>query len=145
MFNSPLRRDVVWEVVKWQRACRRSGNHKQKDRSEVFGSGKKARPQKGSGRARMGDPHAPHHKGGGHAFPKRPSNYSYVLPPQTIAMGKRVALSAKAAEGNLFVVDAPTLPSHKPDEFMRAMLKHKWGSFLMVHLEGEVRRMTTAH
>lgn len=138
VFSVPLRRDIIWEVVRWQRACRRAGTHKTKDRSEVFGSGKKMRPQKGSGRARVGDMHAPHHKGGGNPFPKRPSNYSYALPPQTQALGKRVALSAKLKEGNLFVIDAPTLPTHSGEDFMKSMMANKWGSFLMIHLEGEL-------
>lgn len=138
VFDVPLRRDIVWEVVRWQRACRRAGTHKTKDRSEVFGSGKKARPQKGSGRARVGDMHAPHHKGGGNAFPKRPSDYSYKLPPAVIALGKRVALSAKAREGNLFVIDSPSIPSATKSAFLQAVAAHKWGSFLMVHLDGEL-------
>ena len=138
VFDVPLRRDIVWSVVRWQRACRRQGTHKTKDRSEVFGSGKKARPQKGSGRARVGDMHAPHHKGGGNAFPKRPSDYSYKLPPSIIALGKRVALSAKAREGNLFVIDSPSIPSATRSAFMQAVSAHKWGSFLMVHLDGEL-------
>jgi large subunit ribosomal protein L4 len=138
IFNVPLRRDIVWQCVRWQRACRRAGTHKTKDRSEVHGSGKKVRPQKGGGTARMADPHAPHHKGGGWAFPKRPSDYSYDLPREAIVFGKRVALSSKAAEGNLYIVDGASLPSHLPADFDKVMEKHRWGSFLMVHLEGEL-------
>jgi len=138
VFGVPLRQDLVWEVVRWQRACRRQGTHKTKDRSEVYGSGKKMRPQKGSGRARVGDMHAPHHVGGGRPFPKRPSDYSYKLPAHTVAAGKRVALSAKAAEGNLYVVEASSLSSHSESTFAAAMHAQRWGSFLMVHLEGEL-------
>jgi hypothetical protein len=82
--------------------------------------------------------HAPHHHGGGRAFPKRPSNYSYALPKHTIAAAKRVALSAKAAEGNLFVVDSSSLSSASEEAFAAAMHASRWGSFLLVHLEGEL-------
>lgn len=138
VFGVPLRRDIVWEVVRWQRACRRSGHHKNKNRSEVFGSGKKARPQKGTGRARMGDPHAPHHSGGGHTWARRQSDYSYALPQHIINLGKRVALSAKAAEGNLFVIDEPTLSSASKTFFARATEANGFSNFLMIHLKGEL-------
>ena len=138
VFSVPLRRDVIWQVVRWQRACRRSGHHKNKDRSEVFGSGKKARPQKGTGRARMGDPHAPHHVGGGHVWARRQSDYSYKLPQHIINLGKRVALSAKAAEGNLFIIDQPILNAAKRTVFEETMVANGWATYLMVHLHGEL-------
>jgi large subunit ribosomal protein L4 len=135
---APLRRDIIWEVTRWQRACRRQGTHKTKDRSEVFGSGKKARPQKGSGQARMGDPHSPHHIGGGQAFARRTSNYSYALPQHIINMGKRIALSAKYAEGNLYVIDAPTMSSASTQDFLHAMAANRWATFTCIHLDGEL-------
>lgn len=138
IFSVPLRRDVVWDVVRWQRACRRTGHHKNKNRSEVFGSGKKFRPQKGTGRARMGDPHAPHHVGGGNTWARRQSDYSYKLPQHIINMGKRVALSAKVAEGNLFVIDQPTLDGSKSYDFRSAMQANGWGTFTLIHLHGEL-------
>lgn len=138
VFNAPLRRDVIWTVVRWQRAMRRTGHHKNKNRAEVFGSGKKARPQKGSGRARMGDPHAPHHHGGGNTWARKQADYSYDLPQNIINFGKRVALSAKAAEGNLFIVDEPVLSSAHSRAFAKATENNKWSTFLMVHLHGEL-------
>lgn len=55
VFNAPLRKDILHRVVRWQLACRRSGNHKAKSRSETRGSTRKVRPQKGGGQARVGD------------------------------------------------------------------------------------------
>jgi len=88
--------------------------------------------------ARIGDMYAPHHVGGGNAFPRRPHDYSYDLPQPIINMGKRVALSSKLAEGNLYIIDEPVLPSAEYEYFIEVMKKHKWGSFLMVHLDGEL-------
>lgn len=138
IFCHPLRLDAIARVIHWQRACRRAGTHKSKGRSEVRGSGKKIRAQKGSGSARIADPHAPHHVGGGSAFPVRPRDYSYLLPLHTIHLAKRAALSAKFKEGNLHIIDAPSLVRASPDKFLRSMHQFGWGSFLLVHLDGEL-------
>ena len=75
----PIRTDIVQCVVTWQRACARQGTSKTKSRSEVRGGGKKPRPQKGQGRSRHGSIRSPIWVGGGHAFPKRPRDFSYKL------------------------------------------------------------------
>ena len=64
VFGAPLRRDILQRVVVWQRDSMRQGTHAAKGRSEVTGTGKKAAPQKGRGKARVGDMKAPHFRGG---------------------------------------------------------------------------------
>lgn len=64
VFGAPLRRDILQRVVVWQRDSMRQGTQSAKTRSEVTGSGKKKAPQKGRGKARVGDMKAPHMRGG---------------------------------------------------------------------------------
>lgn len=117
---------------------RRQGTHKTKGRAEVFGSGKKLRPQKGSGRARMRDGYAPTRVGGGRTFPKRPSNYGYDLPLARIRTAKKSVLSCKLKEGNLFVVDRPLLATADSERFLLAMKRLQWGEYLLVHARDEL-------
>ncbi|KAF0736103.1 hypothetical protein AaE_009037 [Aphanomyces astaci] len=111
VFGSPVRKDILHRVVKWQLANRRSGNHKTKTRSEVSGSTKKAWKQKGSGRARVGNIRPPQWRGGYRAHGPVVRDHSYSLPKKgkfseskLRAMGLRVALSTKLAEGKLAIV-----------------------------------------
>jgi large subunit ribosomal protein L4 len=64
VFGAPLRRDILHRVVVWQRDSMRQGTQSAKTRAEVIGTGKKAAPQKGRGKARVGDKKSPHFKGG---------------------------------------------------------------------------------
>ncbi|KAF8922619.1 ribosomal protein L4 domain-containing protein [Mucidula mucida] len=75
-----------------------------KTRGEVAGSGKKIRPQKGSGRARLGDAQSPMLRGGGVAFGPKPRDFSTKLPRKVIDMGMRVALSLKVKENEFGVM-----------------------------------------
>lgn len=87
-------------------ACRRRGTASSKRIGEVRGSGKKMRPQKGGGTARAGHKRPPHWRGGARAHGPKPRDWSYKLNKKERQLGLCVALSAKAAEGNLHVVDS---------------------------------------
>lgn len=100
----PIRTDIVHRVVTWQRACARQGTSKTKSRSEVRGGGKKPRPQKGQGRSRHGSIRSPIWVGGGHAFPKRPRDFSYKLNSKVVSLGMKTALSDKYRRGALVVM-----------------------------------------
>jgi len=106
IFDVPLRVDIVHRVVRWQRARARSGLHKTKTRGEVSGTTRKARPQKGQGRARVGNLKAPQMRGGGVAHGPVVRSHAHNLPKKVRRMGLKVALSARAAEGKLVVVDS---------------------------------------
>ena len=106
IFDQPLRVDVAHRVVRWQRAKARGGLHKTKTRGEVSGTTRKARPQKGQGRARVGNLKAPQMRGGGVAHGPVVRSHAHKLPKKVRRMGLKVALSAKAAEGKLIVVDS---------------------------------------
>lgn len=105
VFGVEVRRHLFWEVINWQRAKRRAGTHATKGRSEVRGGGKKPWKQKGTGRARQGTTRAPHWVGGGVVFGPQPRDYGYAMPKKKRRAALISALSFKAAEQALYVVD----------------------------------------
>ncbi|MDP3767037.1 MAG: 50S ribosomal protein L4 [Dehalococcoidia bacterium] len=105
VFGLEPRRSVVHQALLAQRANQRQGTHKTKTRGEVRGSTAKLFRQKGTGRARQGSIRAPHRRGGGVAFGPRPRSYRQDLPKRMRRLAIRSALSAKAANGSLQVID----------------------------------------
>ncbi|MHB1928394.1 MAG: 50S ribosomal protein L4, partial [Acidimicrobiales bacterium] len=103
------------QVVTAQLAAARAGTQSTKTRAEVSGGGKKPFKQKGTGRARQGSERAPHFTGGGIALGPKPRSYRQRTPRKMINLALRSALSDRASEGRVAVVDAwPwTMPSTK--------------------------------
>ncbi|KIY71014.1 ribosomal protein L4 [Cylindrobasidium torrendii FP15055 ss-10] len=104
VFGEALRRDILHLCIVQYRDGLRQGSANTKTRGEVAGSGRKIRPQKGSGRARLGDAQSPMLRGGGVAFGPKPRDFSTKLPRKVIDMGMRVALSQKVKESALGVM-----------------------------------------
>ena len=104
VFEAPVRKDVLHEVVKWQLAKRRQGTHKAKTRAEVRGSGKKPFKQKGTGNARQGSNQSPLKPGGGIIFGPKPRDYNYALPKKVRKLALKSALSHLFKEGKITVV-----------------------------------------
>jgi large subunit ribosomal protein L4 len=96
---------VMHQVVTAQLAAARSGTHSTKGRAEVSGGGAKPWRQKGTGRARQGSIRAPQWRGGGIAHGPKPRDYSQRTPKKMIRLALRSALSDRAREGNVVVVD----------------------------------------
>jgi large subunit ribosomal protein L4 len=96
---------VMHQVVTAQLAAKRAGTHSTKTRSEVRGGGAKPWRQKGTGRARQGSIRSPQWRGGGVAHGPHPRDYSQRTPKKMIRLALRGALSDRAAEGKLIVVD----------------------------------------
>ena len=97
---------VMHQVVRAQRASWRQGTHDTKTRGQVRGGGKKPWRQKGTGRARQGTIRAPQWAGGGTVFGPHPRSYAFRVNNKEVKLAMRSALSAKLADGELFVVDA---------------------------------------
>ena len=115
---------VVHEVVKNHLANCRQGTQSALTRAEVSGGGKKPWRQKGTGHARQGSTRAPQWTHGGIAFAPKPRDYSYELNKKVKRLALKSALSAKAAEGNILVVDALELNEIKTKtmkEFLNAV------------------------
>ena len=96
---------AVHQVVRSQMAARRQGTHDTKGRSEVSGGGAKPWRQKGTGRARQGSIRAGQWKGGGVIFGPTPRSYAFKVPNKVIKLAMRSVLSAKNADGDLYVID----------------------------------------
>jgi large subunit ribosomal protein L4 len=106
VFGADVNEHLLWEAVKWQLAKRRSGNASTKRYGEVRGSAKKVWKQKGTGQARQGARQAPHFVGGGSVFGPKPRSYAYDLPRKIKKAALRCALSLRASEQKLIVLDA---------------------------------------
>jgi len=98
--------DVMHQVVTAQLAARRAGTHSTKTRAERRGGGAKPWRQKGTGRARQGSIRSPQWRGGGIAHGPKPRDYSQKTPKKMIKLALRSALSDRAADGKVLVVDA---------------------------------------
>ena len=104
---------VMHEVLLAQLAAKRSGTHSTKTRGEVAGSTRKIYRQKGTGRARHGSKKAPIFRGGGITFGPRPRDFAQDTPKKVRRLAVRSALSAKAADGKVIVVESLQLEAPK--------------------------------
>ena len=108
-----IRGDILQRVVTWQLAKRRSGNHKIQVRNEVSRTGKKMYKQKGTGGARHGSRRAAQFVGGAKAHGPVVRSHAFDLPKKVRALALRHALSSKAKDGSLVVLDAATIDAPK--------------------------------
>ena len=99
------RPDLIQRVVEWQRAKRRAGTHKVLTRGEINRTKKKAYKQKGTGQARHGARSAPLFVGGAKAMGPVNHSHEFDLPKKVRALGLKHALSAKAKDGDILVID----------------------------------------
>jgi large subunit ribosomal protein L4 len=106
VFADEVHEHLLWEAVKWQRAKARSGTHSTRGRSEVRGTNAKPWRQKGTGRARHGHRRSPIWVGGGIVFGPKPRDYAYAMPKKARKKALRSALSLRAREQKLVVLDS---------------------------------------
>ena len=109
---------AVYLDVKQFLANQRQGTHKSKERSEVSGSTRKLHKQKGGGGSRIGDINSPVLVGGGRVFGPRPRDYRFKLNKKLKALARRSALSAKAQDGQIIVVDSINFDAPKTKDFV---------------------------
>jgi large subunit ribosomal protein L4 len=113
IFEAPVNVDLMHQAYVQQMANARLGTHDTKTRSEVSGGGKKPWKQKGTGRARQGSTRAPHWVHGGRIHTPHPHKYTQHMPRQMRRAALRSALSAKAAESGVVLVDEFSLSEPK--------------------------------
>jgi large subunit ribosomal protein L4 len=113
IFGLEPRKDLLQRVVVWQLAKRRAGTHKVLTRGEINRTKKKLYKQKGTGQARHGARSAPLFVGGAKAMGPVQHSHEFDLPKKVRALGLRHALSAKAKDGQLVVLDAATADAVK--------------------------------
>jgi large subunit ribosomal protein L4 len=132
VFGAEVKEHLLWEVVKQQMASRRAGTHSTLRRDEVRGGGKKPYRQKGTGQARQGSSRAPNHVGGGKVFSPKPRDYSYNVPKKVRRAALRSALSLRAKEQKLVIVDSFELQAIKTKQVVEALKALGVGSALLV-------------
>ena len=108
---------VIWLDVKHYLANQRQGTHKSKERNEIAGSTRKLIRQKGSGGARRGDIKSPLLVGGGRAFGPKPRDYSFKLNKKVKTLARKSALSLKAQNNGIIVVEDLAFDTPKTKEF----------------------------
>jgi large subunit ribosomal protein L4 len=113
IFEAPVNVDLMHQAYLQQMANARLGTHKTKTRSEVSGGGKKPWKQKGTGRARQGSTRAPQWVHGGKIHTPRPRKYTQHMPLKMRRAALRSALTAKATESGLVILDELVLPEPK--------------------------------
>ena len=109
---------AIYLDVKQFLACQRQGTHKSKERSEVSGSTRKLHKQKGTGGARIGDINSPVLVGGGRVFGPRPRDYRFKLNKKLKALARKSALTYKAQENAIVVVEEFTFEAPKTKDFV---------------------------
>ncbi len=112
---------VMHQVVTAQLAARRAGTHSTKTRAERSGGGAKPWRQKGTGRARQGSIRSPQWRGGGIAHGPKPRDYSQKTPKKMIKLALRSALSDRAADGKVVVVDTFNFDAPKTSAAVKAI------------------------
>ena len=117
VFGVEVNESVVHDVVKNHLANKRQGTQSALTRAEVSGGGRKPWRQKGTGRARQGSTRAPQWTHGGIVFAPKPRDYSYTLNKKAKRLALKSALSSKASEQNIIVIDSIKMDAPKTKEF----------------------------
>ncbi len=121
IFDIPVKKNVLHEVVRQQLAKRRAGTAAVKRRSDIRGSQRKLFRQKGTGRARRGNIKSPLLRGGGVAFGPEPRSYGYKVPKKVRRLALRMALSSKLQNQKLMVLDQLELDQIKTKAFVNVL------------------------
>jgi large subunit ribosomal protein L4 len=113
IFGLEPRQDIIQRCIVWQLAKRRAGTHKVKDRAEIARTGKKMYKQKGTGGARHGSQRANLFRGGGRSFGPLVRSHAIDLPKKVRVLALRHALSAKAKDGGIILIEEAKLAEIK--------------------------------
>jgi len=132
VFGAEVRKDLLHRMVNYQLAKRRGGNHKVKTRNEITGTGKKPWAQKGTGRARAGDLKRNIDRGGATVHGPVVRSHAIDLPKKVRKAALKSALSAKAAEGKIIILDDAKAKEHKTKPMAAALQKLEINNALIV-------------
>jgi large subunit ribosomal protein L4 len=128
VFSIEPKNHAVYLDVKQYLANQRQGTHKAKEKAEVSYSTKKLKKQKGTGGARAGSRKSPVFVGGGRVFGPRPRDYGFKLNKKVKLLARKSALTFKAQEKSIMVLDALTLSSPKTKEYSKILTQLKLDS-----------------
>ena len=113
IFGLEPRKDIIQRCIQWQLNKRQAGTHKTKGRAEIWRTGKKMYKQKGTGGARHGSARVPQFRGGGRAFGPVVRSHATDLPKKVRVLALKHALSARAKDGGLIVLDSAQIKDAK--------------------------------
>ncbi|MFI5013648.1 MAG: 50S ribosomal protein L4 [Hyphomicrobiales bacterium] len=113
IFGLDPRADILQRCVRWQLAKRRAGTHDVKNRAEINRTTKKLYKQKGTGNARHGSARVAQFRGGGRAFGPLPRSHEHGLPKKVRVLALKHALSAKAKDGAILIIDKASVEAPK--------------------------------
>jgi large subunit ribosomal protein L4 len=142
IFGLEPRTDLIHRCVIWQLAKRRAGTHAVKNRADIHRTGKKLYKQKGTGSARHGSARVNLFRGGGRSFGPHTRDHSVGLPKKVRALALRHALSAKAKDGGIIVIDELKLKDAKTKALRGHFEKLGFANALIIdgaELEANVR------
>jgi large subunit ribosomal protein L4 len=148
VFNAEIKDYLLHEVVRMQLAKRRAGTASIKNRSAARGGGRKPYRQKGTGRARAGSIRSPLWRGGGVIFGPTPRDFGFSVPKKVRKQALRMALSVRAAEGKLLVLNQFQLKEIKTKSFLEVLSRFGMEEALIViggenfNLERSARNVT---
>ena len=151
IFEAPILEDLMHQALVRQLANGRLGTRKTKTRAEVSGGGKKPWRQKGTGRARQGSTRAPHWRGGGNAHTPMPRDFAVRMPRKMRHAALRSALSVKAAQSEILVLDEITMSGPKTKDMAATLARLVGDASALIILAGpddavekSVRNLPTA-
>ena len=136
IFGLAPRTDLLHRMVNWQLAKRRAGTHKTKGISEISGTTKKPFKQKGTGNARQGSLRSAQMRGGACIFGPVVRSHAFDLPKKVRKLALKVALSTKAADGKLVVLDTAKTDTNKTKALATRFKALGWDSVLVI--DGQV-------
>jgi large subunit ribosomal protein L4 len=151
IFEAPIKQDLMHQALVRQMANARAGTHKTKSRGEVRGGGRKPWRQKGTGRARHGSRRSPIWVGGGKVHTPRPRDYSVKMPRKMRRAALRSALSVKAADKSIVLLDSLSIEAPKTKvmaETLQKLVGDSSALLLMakddVNVEKSIRNLPSA-
>jgi len=135
---------VIYDVVKAQRAAMRQGNSSTKTKAEVSGTNKKPFRQKGTGHARQGSLRNPHYVGGGIAFGPKPRSYDYKVNKKIRRLALKIVLSDKVRTNEFIVLDNLAFESYKTKGVVEVLKNLNVSGKVMFLLEEVIQNLDTA-
>jgi large subunit ribosomal protein L4 len=132
VFGVSMRKDILHRMVQYQRAKAQAGTHKTKGISEISGTTKKPFKQKGSGNARQGSLRSAQMRGGATIFGPVVRSHAIDLPKKVRKLALRIILSAKQAQGSLFIIDSEEVQSPKTKAIAETFKQNGWDAPLII-------------
>ena len=132
IFGLELKEEIIYRMVRYQLAKRRSGNHKTKGISEISGTTKKPFKQKGTGNARQGSKRSPQMRGGAVIFGPQVRSHAHKLPKKIKQLALKMAISKKIKDGKLKIINELKMSKPKTNMFRSKLAGLKLDSALFI-------------